>query len=156
MKASHLFVRVVAAIIDSFLVGVLWYYFIEIWGHSDTGGSLRSATVGGTKVVAGTPAIVLMFLTFSYWMIPEWMFGATLGKLMLGLRVRTLAGLPISFGQSFKRNLLRLVDFFPFYLTGFLAAKLTPNHQRLGDLWAQTIVVSGKDDINARADEKAS
>jgi uncharacterized RDD family membrane protein YckC len=155
-KTSHLFVRVVAAIIDSILVGVLWYYFIEIWGHPDTRASLTSATVGGDKVVSGTPAMVLMFLTASYWMIPEWLFGATLGKLMFGLRVRTFAGLPISFGQSFKRNLLRSVDFFPFYLTGFLAAKLTPNHQRLGDLWAQTVVVNRKDDINSRASEKAS
>ena len=155
MKTSHLLVRVVAAILDSLLVGALWYYFIEILGHSDTGGSLTSATAGGNKVVTGTPAIVLMFLTASYWMIPEWIFGATLGKFMLGLRVRTLAGLPISFGQSFKRNLLRLADFFPFYLTGFLAAKLTLNHQRLGDLWARTIVINRKDDIRARAGEKA-
>jgi hypothetical protein len=54
-----------------------------------------------------------------------------------------------------KRNLLRLVDFFPFYLTGFLAAKLTPNHQRLGDLWAQTIVVNRKDDIKCAGRRKS-
>lgn len=44
-------------------------------------------------------------------------------------------------GQSVKRNVLRLVDFFPFYVTGFVIASLTPNRQRLGDLWAKTIVV---------------
>ena len=155
MKTSRISVRVIAAIIDSLLVGVLWYYFIEVWGHPDFGGSLTSATVGADKVVTGSPAIVLMLLTASYWMIPEWIWGATLGKLMFGLRVRTMAGLRISLGQSFKRNLLRLVDFFPFYLTGFLVAKLTPNHQRLGDLWAQTIVVNRKDDIKARAGQLA-
>lgn len=38
--------------------------------------------------------------------------------------------------------MLRLLDFFPWYLTGFTAAKLTSQHQRLGDLWAKTLVVS--------------
>jgi uncharacterized RDD family membrane protein YckC len=143
LKISALFVRVVAAIIDSLLVCLFWYYFIAIWGHPKIEG-LNSATVGSGKVVTGGPAIVLLFLTAVYWMIPEWIFGATLGKVTLGLRVRTLADHPISFGQSFKRNLLRLVDFFPFYLTGFLVARLTPKHQRLGDLWAQTVVVRKK------------
>lgn len=142
MKTSPLFIRVLAAIIDSLLVFLLWYYFIEIWGHAETAGSLTSATVGGNKVVSGAPAAMLFLLTALYWMIPEWILGGTLGKLALGLRVKTLEGRSISFGQSFKRNLLRLLDFFPFYLTGFLVAKLTPNHQRLGDLWAQTIVVN--------------
>jgi uncharacterized RDD family membrane protein YckC len=58
--------------------------------------------------------------------------------------VTTLRGGSISLGQSLKRNVLRLLDFFPFYLTGFVAAALTPNRQRLGDLWAKTIVVSRK------------
>jgi uncharacterized RDD family membrane protein YckC len=144
MKTNHLFVRAMAALLDSLLVCVLWYYFIEFWGHADTGGSLTSATVGGTKAVTGAPALGLMVLTAFYWVIPEWILGATLGKLTFGLRVRTVAGQPISFGQSLKRNLLRLADFFPFYLTGFLVAKLTPNHQRIGDLWAKTIVVTNK------------
>ncbi len=101
MKTCHLFIRVVAAVMDSLLVCLLWYYFIDSWGHAD----------GGSKVVTGAPAMVLMLLTASYWMIPEWILGATFGKLALGLRVATLAGQPISFGQSFKRNFLRLADF---------------------------------------------
>ena len=145
MKTNHLFVRAVAATLDSLLVCVLWYYFIAFWGHADTAGTLTSETVGADKVVTGMPAVSLLFLTASYWMIPEWILGATLRKLILGLRVKTMAAQPISFGQAFQRNLLRLVDFSPFYLTGFLIAKLTPNHQRLGDLWAHTVVVRQKD-----------
>ena len=143
-KTNHLLVRAVAATLDSLLVCALWYYFIEAWGHTGTADTLTSETASTGKVVTGMPAVSLLLLTACYWMIPEWILGATIGKLALGLRVTTLDARPISFGQSFKRNLLRLVDFFPFYLTGFLAAKLTPNHQRIGDLWAQTIVISTK------------
>ena len=96
--------------------------------------------VEGSKVVTGAPALALFLFTALYWIIPEWLLGATIGKLAFGLRVRNFAGEPVSFAQSAKRNLLRLLDFFPFYLTGFIAAKLTPHHQRLGDLWAKTIV----------------
>jgi len=145
MKPSPVYLRVAAAIIDSFLVGLLWYYFIEEWGHADTAGALTTASMGADKVLTGMPAVALMVLTALYWIVPEWVSGATLGKLALGLLVSTLDGGPISFWQSFKRNLLRLVDFFPFYLTGFLTAKLTPLHQRIGDLWAHTIVVRKKD-----------
>jgi uncharacterized RDD family membrane protein YckC len=35
-----------------------------------------------------------------------------------------------------------MVDFMPLYLPGFVAASLTPKRQRLGDLWAKTIVIS--------------
>jgi uncharacterized RDD family membrane protein YckC len=123
----------------------------EISEHQSFRRAIATATVGGNRVVTGTPAIVLMLVTALYWNIPEWILGATLGKLIFGLRVRALTGQQISLGQSFRRNLLRLVDFSPFYLTGFLVAKLTPSHQRLGDLWAKTIVVNLRNDINESA-----
>ena len=141
-KTANLGVRVLAAIIDSLIVSFAWYYIIEIWGHTGPAGSLTSATMGGGKVLSGTPALLLMLATACYWIIPEWLFRATLGKFICGLRVSSVDGTAISLWQSLKRNILRLVDFFPFYLTGFLTAALTPKHQRLGDLWANTIVVS--------------
>lgn len=141
-KTANLGVRVLAAIMDSLIVSFAWYYTIEIWGHTRPAGNLTSATMGGDKVLSGTPALLLMLATACYWIIPEWLFRATVGKLICGLRVLSVDGTAISLWQSLKRNTLRLVDFFPFYLTGFLAAALTPKHQRLGDLWAHTIVVS--------------
>jgi uncharacterized RDD family membrane protein YckC len=67
-----------------------------------------------------------------------------MGKWACDLRVTTMNGGSISFSQSLKRNILRLLDFFPFYLTGFVTARLSPSRQRLGDLWAKTIVVVRK------------
>jgi len=90
------------------------------------------------------PALLLMLATAAFWIFPEWLLGSTMGKWACDLKVTTLNGMSISFMQSLKRNVLRLLDFFPFYLPGFATASLTPNRQRLGDLWAKTIVVPKK------------
>jgi RDD family len=76
------------------------------------------------------------------------LFSMTLGKLLCGLKVVCLKGKQITFSQSIQRNLLRLMDGFAFYLAylvDFLVAKVTPLHQRLGDLWAKTLVVKASD-----------
>jgi uncharacterized RDD family membrane protein YckC len=132
-KPASLGIRVVAAILDSAVVTVAWYYLVETWGNS---------TLQGDKALTGTPALLLMLATAAFWILPEWLLGATLGKWVCDLRVTTVRGGSISFAQSLKRNVLRMLDFFPMYLTGFVTAALTPNRQRLGDLWAKTIVVS--------------
>jgi uncharacterized RDD family membrane protein YckC len=134
-KAASLSIRVLAAILDSAVVSIAWYYIVRTWG--DTGPE-------GDKLLTGTPALLLILATAAFWILPEWLLGATLGKWACDLRVTTSSGGTISFGQSLKRNVLRLLDFFPFYLTGFVTASLTPNRQRLGDLWAKTIVVPRK------------
>ena len=68
--------------------------------------------------------------------------GQSLGKRALGLRVIKVHGYPISFSDSVIRNLVRIVDFLPFfYGAGLLAMLLNENWQRLGDLAAGTLVV---------------
>ena len=132
MKSSSLWLRSLAAIIDSALVSILWYFVINTWG----------TVSGGSFTLSGTPALLLMMGTAAYWIVPEWLTGATFGKWSCDLRVVDVQGIGISLSQAVKRNVLRLLDFFPWYLTGFIAAKFTPQNQRLGDLWAKTLVVS--------------
>ena len=133
VKAAPLWIRALAAILDSAVVFLATFYIAETWGE---------VAPEGSKVLTGTPALLLMLAIAAFWIVPEWLLGSTMGKWACVLRVTTLRGGSISFVQSLKRNVLRLLDFFPFYLTGFVAASLTPNRQRLGDLWAKTIVVS--------------
>lgn len=125
--------RVVAAIFDLLLVFFSWFAVIRYWGHYNE--------AENNYQVTGLPALALMSATVAYWFLMEWLFGATVGKLICDLRVVSLTGKKCSLGQSVKRNLLRPVDFFPWYLVGFIAAKLSPLRQRLGDQWAKTIVV---------------
>jgi uncharacterized RDD family membrane protein YckC len=42
------------------------------------------------------------------------------------------------------RNLLKFVDGFFYFLVGILLVALTENRQRLGDLAARTVVVTGR------------
>jgi uncharacterized RDD family membrane protein YckC len=127
--------RALAAVLDSALVFLIAFLVGWQWG-SETGEGERSLT--------GIPALLLMLGVAAFWIIPEWLSGSTPGKWACDLRVTTLRGGNISFSQSLKRNVLRLVDLMPLYLPGFVAASLTPKRQRLGDLWAKTIVISTK------------
>jgi uncharacterized RDD family membrane protein YckC len=81
---------------------------------------------------------------FIYFPIIESIKGQTLGKMILGLRVVTKNGNSISFVQAFKRHTVDILDFFFFGIVAIIAIKNTPNHQRLGDLWAKTIVIGGE------------
>ena len=131
--------RSLAALIDMVIVGLgVWFPIFAIWGEYD-----RSA---GQYQVKGIPALVLFGLSFAYFFIFEWLWAATVGKLLLDLRVFSIKGGKCTFSESFKRNLVRPLDFFVFYLVGFVAAKLSPLNQRLGDQWARTVVLQKKPD----------
>ena len=68
--------------------------------------------------------------------------GRTPGKALLGLRVVDRRGLPITFQQSFVRNVTRMLDFVPFfYGVGGVTALLHPHGRRLGDVLADTLVI---------------
>ncbi|MDR1519653.1 MAG: Maf family nucleotide pyrophosphatase, partial [Planctomycetota bacterium] len=79
-----------------------------------------------------------------YTTVFEMFAGATPGKRLAGIRVRSFHAGPPSTGQTLIRNLMRGIDMFPFFLPGLpgaAAAILTiPRRQRLGDLLASTIV----------------
>ena len=88
-----------------------------------------------------------IFLTlFLYFILLEGLWnGCTVGKKVLGLRVRMADGTPITFFAAISRNLLRPGDFIPFfYFAGLMAMVCNPRSQRLGDLVAGTVVVYEK------------
>jgi len=69
--------------------------------------------------------------------------GQTIGKRVVGIRVLSKDGQPISGFQAVLRNVLRVADMqpFPLYVVGLCAATMNRRFQRLGDLAARTIVV---------------
>lgn len=68
--------------------------------------------------------------------------GRSPGKRMCSLRVVDSRGLPVTFQQSFVRNVVRVVDAAPlFYGAGALVSLLDGRSRRLGDIAADTIVV---------------
>lgn len=88
-------------------------------------------------------ALVLFVLYFAVF---EWLYGATLGKLALGMRVIQKNGEPCSFGSAVLRGLLRYIDGFFFAIPAYASMK-HPLYQRIGDRAADTIVVGSNDPI---------
>lgn len=85
--------------------------------------------------------LLVLVLTFGYWIVMEAIYGYTLGKLALGLVVVTDDGHAIGWKESLIRNVLRIVDAFPtLYIVGIVTILLTDG-QRVGDLAASTEVV---------------
>jgi len=80
-------------------------------------------------------------LALAYFIILEATQGATLGKMVVGLRVVKIDGSPISWSESVIRNLLRIIDGIFFYLVGAIFVWTSPRKQRLGDRAANTVVI---------------
>jgi uncharacterized RDD family membrane protein YckC len=89
-------------------------------------------------------------LSILYFIILDVVWGATIGKRVMGLRVETVKGAKVTFGQSFIRNISKINPLFVFL--DWLIAILTTGpdkRQKLTDRWAGTTVVqAGKSPIN--------
>lgn len=98
--------------------------------------------------------IIGFFLIFSLaWSVGYYVYhevynhGRTPGKKAFGIRVVMSNGQDIRFFSSLLRNVLKLADFLPsLFLAGFVSMLVTDKHQRLGDLLANTVVISEKND----------
>ena len=95
-------------------------------------------------IATGVGLFLLFLLPILYFVLLEGLWnGQTLGKRALGVRVRMADGTPVGLEAAIARNLLRPADMLPPpYLIGLAAIFLSPKAQRLGDLVANTVVVS--------------
>src|SRR6266849_6685990 len=131
--------RLLADIIDTLLlVGV--YAVVGMWAAIRWGGLTAHgfSIQGNAALVAmsGTLAVGFLF----YWFL-EAVAGATLGKAIVGIRVRSKDGGRCSFAAALIRNLARILDGIAVYLVGFLIAIFSKLRQRLGDHLAKTVVL---------------
>lgn len=93
-----------------------------------------------------------VLIALSYFPITELYTGKTLGKKKAGLIVVDEAGHLPNLSQVLKRTAARLLEVNPITGGGLIAAiavLATEDHQRLGDLWAET---SGSDDSSRHCD----
>lgn len=92
--------------------------------------------------------IIVIFLIFSgYFILFEWLWnGQTPGKRLLKLRVIREDGRPITLWEAIARNLLRIFDAapgfaIPIYSVGLIAIFSSSRDQRVGDMFAGTVVI---------------
>jgi len=89
----------------------------------------------------------------AYHLTSEWIGGATVGKLALGLRVRNAQLGRCTFVGALVRTLAYYLDALFFGLVAYLVMQESEMKQRLGDKWGNTVVVEasslapGVDDI---------
>lgn len=125
-----------------FLDIILWLpLFIIASQHFGTY-SVRSGMIYFN--LTGVPFAIFSLVFTAYYVLFEWLAGGSLGKLAVGIRVKDEQQNNPSFGKSLVRNVLRVVDGFPYIipnLAGFIVASTSDKKQRLGDKVAHTVVV---------------
>ena len=135
------FVLDLALLFGLFAVVDAWAFMR--WGVFD--GSELQLSTAALLIVIGLNAVIL----FLYGWLLEASCGATLGKVLVGIRiVRTAECGALS--ACAVRNLLRIIDGLGFYLVGTAVAACSEVRQRVGDICAHTAVIEEKFGIGMR------
>src|SRR5712691_9898833 len=140
--------RGAAAIVDTFIQAmVLTVLSIALLAAA----AIASSPLGlgaplgraGTALLFGLLALAILVVTSGYFMIWEIVWnGQTPGKRLVGVRVIRENGYPLRPVDAVVRNLVRVVDWLPFfYGLGMLIMLLNSRSRRLGDFASGTIVV---------------
>ena len=132
--------RIVAALIDIVVITALFVIMALAWG--DVSKTTNDGNTSYHIYLWNGPFLLFLVASFAYFVVLEGLIGATLGKLVMGLRVVDVDGSDCSWPAALIRNVLRFIDGLPiFYLVGLIAVAVNEKKQRLGDLAAQTLVV---------------
>lgn len=150
--------RFLAAAIDHFLqytviVAVVWI------GLTASGLTLFSSVETESNLFDEAPKwvmallIIFVFVIFSsYFIFFEWLWnGQTPGKRLMKLRVIREDGRPVTLWEAVARNLLRVFDAIPgfvvpIYSIGLITIFLNKRDQRVGDMFAGTVVIRERTD----------
>jgi uncharacterized RDD family membrane protein YckC len=133
--------RFIAGLVDYTIIVSFLYAFAYSFGSRNEDGSYS---------VNGFPALIPVLFWFLFTVVLEACYGATVGNSIVGLKPRSLTknNGELSIGQSLKRHLLDPLDMFPFGIIGIITIKNTDKNQRLGDIWAKTIVIESTENEN--------
>ena len=126
--------RILAGIVDYILIFGFTIIYIYTLGEPNNEGGYK---VEGLRALG--PVLIWALLTIGL----EQIFGRTIGNSFVELKPQSINGLShnLMIGQSIKRHLLDPIDMSFFGIVGIMAISSTEKHQRLGDIWAKTIVV---------------
>jgi uncharacterized RDD family membrane protein YckC len=127
--------RIVATIIDGFVLGVLYRLSTGVFGgHYDSDLDFTRLT---SKAGLGWVVVALL-----YYVLLEGLFGRTVGKLITGIRViDAKTGRTPGLFTALIRTLLRIIDGIGGYLLGWIVVICGDRRRRLGDMAADTLVI---------------
>ena len=145
--------RFLAVAIDHFIqylsIFLIAWFFLSIagYGASDAPESADKLLTEMPKWTIAILILVLFLIFAGYFIVFEWLWnGQTPGKRLLKLRVIRDDGRPLTLWEAIARNLLRICDavpgfILPVYSIGLIVIFLSPRDQRVGDLFAGTVVI---------------
>ncbi|MEO6588461.1 MAG: RDD family protein [Pyrinomonadaceae bacterium] len=150
--------RFIAVAIDHFIQ--YFTIFLVAWAFLTASGIGGNSNEGlFNQMAAEMPKwtiailIIIVFLLFSgYFIFFEWLMnGQTPGKRLMKLRVIREDGRPITLWEVIARNLLRIFDavpgfVIPIYSVGLISIFMNTRDQRIGDLFAGTVVIRERTD----------
>jgi uncharacterized RDD family membrane protein YckC len=157
---SHVIVqRFIALLIDSVILAFIMAWSTRALGVVQTGTDTSVPgiifSVGGevynTNALGSATWVIKLSLlwqfifVFLYFSLQECFFGATIGKMIMKLRVisqyddTTYSTLTLR--DAIIRNLIRFIDSSGTYLLGAIICACSPRRRRLGDIVAKTLVV---------------
>ena len=143
IKGVAFWPRVAARVIDfivHYMVSIVAAFFFAILLVIAAGGH-PSPQLSERMRHTGIAVFVFSLLgSVAYEIVCEGVHGSTLGKLALGLVVVQEDGTPCRINSAVIRSFAYLVDALFFGLIGYMAMKGSPQMQRHGDEWANTVV----------------
>ncbi|MFQ3633366.1 RDD family protein [Roseiflexus sp.] len=134
--------RLVAFLIDyGIIIAVQVLVIIYVLLHF----AIAFAIIGRDFELIDAPDLVYGFidalLFFGYYIVFEWLYGATPGKLLLGMHVVKMDGGQCDIKAAVARALFLNIDTMLFGLLAYLSMR-PPLYRRIGDRVAGTIVVN--------------
>lgn len=150
--------RFLAVAIDHFIqyftiIVVAWiFYSVAGTNSSNTDESLSKTFQEMPKWTIALMILVVFLIFSGYFILFEWLWnGQTPGKRLLKLRVIREDGRPVTLWEAIARNLLRIFDavpgfVLPVYSIGLIVIFLSSRDQRVGDIFAGTVVVRERTD----------
>jgi len=143
--------RFVAALIDGILLGAVIYPIITILGIGAVANSAESmesmdeaqamSAMGGMMAMGfATNAVVFVIWTLYYSLMESSSKQASVGKMVLGLKVTDVNGNKLDFVKALIRNASKLISSFILCI-GYIMAGFTEKKQALHDMIASTLVV---------------
>ncbi|MFI5450327.1 MAG: RDD family protein [Candidatus Bathyarchaeia archaeon] len=134
MEYQGIAVRFAAQLVDGVILGIV--YFLLRFGMT---GSFSFDLFGAGAL---TLLAAWWLISLLYFAILEGTKGATIGKMLLKIKVVQEDGKPCGIVPAFVRNILRIVDALPIlYIIGILLISRSDKKQRLGDRVAKTVVI---------------
>ena len=129
--------RVFATIIDYGVFFLIMWVYMMYFGEETNEG----------YEVNGIMTLPILILWFFYFVLVEGFWQATIGHQLLNLKICQDNYKEIDIGHSFKRRILDMIDFMFFGVPAFIAIRNNEKNQRIGDMYAKTIVINDEYDI---------